>query len=95
MTDIFSIRPATIADVAVLARHRAEMFRDIHSLDEATCADMATAAANYFSQAIPSEEYVGWLAHPVSSPSEIVAGVGIQLRQHCPRCDEMLTRFMS
>ena len=84
MTEIFSVRPATIDDVPVLARHRAEMFRDIHSLDDATSADLATASVTYFSQALPSGEYLGWLAHPDSAPNEIVAGVGMQLRRALP-----------
>jgi GNAT superfamily N-acetyltransferase len=60
------------------------MFRDIHSLDDATCAVMYAASLEYFARAIPTGEYLGWLAHPDESPATIVAGVGIQLRPALP-----------
>jgi GNAT superfamily N-acetyltransferase len=84
MTAIFEVRVATVADVDVLARHRAEMFRDIHSVSDETCAAMAVASRAYFQRAIPAGEFLGWLAHQAHDPTVIVAGAGLQLRPALP-----------
>ena len=80
----FLIRPATLADVPTLARHRAEMFRDIHGMPEDQFDAMADASRRFFESAIPSGEYLAWLAEPASSAGEIVAGAGLQLRRALP-----------
>ena len=40
----FAIRHASAADVGSIARHRAEMFRDIHGLDDAGSAVLLDAS---------------------------------------------------
>ena len=44
MRDAFAIRLATVADAPVLARHRAEMFRDMGDLAEELYASLVDAA---------------------------------------------------
>jgi len=83
------IRPAGADDVGVLARHRAEMFREMGSLDAPVCASLIEAAAEYFARALPSGEYVAWVATPVLDPTTIVAGAGVQLRGMLPRPDHL------
>jgi len=84
MTTDFLIRRATLADVSVLARHRAAMFRDIHGLADDQYESMREASRRYFEAAIPAGEYRAWLATPASSVDEVVAGAGLQLRRALP-----------
>jgi len=38
----------------------------------------------YLRDAIPRDEYVGWLASPDEDPAHVVAGAGVQVRQVLP-----------
>jgi GNAT superfamily N-acetyltransferase len=80
----FSVRPATIADVEAIARHRAEMFRDIHSLNDELCIAIDDASRIAIAHLLDEGEYLGWLAAPVTEPNTIVAGAGIRLRPALP-----------
>jgi GNAT superfamily N-acetyltransferase len=77
-----SIRPATAADAGVLARHRADMFRDMGQLSDDLRDTLLAAARAYFAAAIPDGRYVAWLAE---AGGEIVGGAGLQLRELLPR----------
>ena len=79
------IRRGTPADVDALARHRAEMFRDMGALEDGAYAPLVTATRAWYERAIPAGEYVAWVAHPADRPDEIVAGAGIQFRDLIPR----------
>jgi GNAT superfamily N-acetyltransferase len=81
------VRPAGLEDVALLARHRAEMFREMGVLDAALYARLVDAARDYFTRALPTGEYYGWLATPLSSAATVVAGAGVQVRELMPRPD--------
>jgi GNAT superfamily N-acetyltransferase len=70
-----------------MARHRAEMFRDMGILPEAAYGPLVTASLRYLDTAMRSGEYVGWLAAPDARPEEIVAGAGVQLREVLPHPD--------
>ncbi|HMA36068.1 MAG TPA: GNAT family N-acetyltransferase [Chloroflexia bacterium] len=83
----FSIRPATLDDIAVLAHHRCAMFRDMGRLHAASGAELAAASERYFAAALPAGEYWAWLVAPAARPATIVAGGGLQLRQILPRPD--------
>ena len=84
-TEQFTIRPATAADVDILARHRCEMFKDMGQLQDRFYQELAEVSARYFAQAIPAGEYVAWLVAPRTRPDLIVAGGGMQLRPTLPR----------
>jgi GNAT superfamily N-acetyltransferase len=81
----FTVRPATAADAAAIARHRAEMYRDMGELDEALHRPLVDATRRYVEEAIPAGRYVAWLASPSGQPSQVVAGAGMQLRERLPR----------
>jgi len=81
----FAVRRATIADAPIIARHRAEMFSDMGSLPRALYEDLVAATISYLQKALPSEEYVGWLAAPEGQPELIVAGAGLLQRRIPPR----------
>ncbi len=85
MTDSFSIRLATASDAPVLAGHRAGMFRDMGELPEPLAPALVDATRRYFEEAIPTGEYVGWVAFPRGSLHRIIAGAGVQIRRVLPR----------
>jgi GNAT superfamily N-acetyltransferase len=80
----FVVRTASSSDARVIARHRAEMFSDMGQLPPALYAELVDLTVTYLSQAIPSGEYVGWLASE-SGSSDVVAGAGVQIRRILPR----------
>lgn len=79
-----ALREATVADAAVLAHHRAAMFREIESLDEAGTARVRDATAAWLASAMPRGEYRAWVAE---ADGAVVAGVGLHLRPILPRLD--------
>lgn len=83
----YTLRRATTADAGVLARHRAEMFRDMGRLPDDLYDTLVEASRAYFSQAIADGRYVGWVALLRAPPGEIVGGAGLQLRELLPRPD--------
>jgi GNAT superfamily N-acetyltransferase len=89
------IREATADDAAVLARHRAEMFRAMDQLDPAAYAPLWQESERYFAWAIPAGEFVGWVAVPDSDPQTVVAGAGVQIRGILPRPDPTGERLLT
>jgi GNAT superfamily N-acetyltransferase len=81
----FQIREATLADIQLLARHRAAMFRDMGRLASQWEAPLVRATADYLHDALPRGEYLGWVAQRAASPSEPIGGAGVQLRPILPR----------
>src|SRR3989442_4938545 len=84
MSDAFAIRLATVADAPVLARHRAEMFRDMGDLAEELYAPLVDAARRDLAEWLARGPYVGWAASAAERPHEIVAGAGGELRAPPP-----------
>ena len=91
---MYRIRRATAADAGVLARHRAEMFRDMGQLPDGLSDTLIDAARAYFTQAIADGRYVGWVAELDDRSGEIVAGAGLQLRELLPRPDAVRERLV-
>jgi|SRR5579872_6927982 len=84
MNDEFEIRVATTDDVPTLARYRCEMFKDMGRLKESAYQDLYIAAEQYFHHAIPSGEYLGFLAFLTEDKVNPIAGAGIVLRKIPP-----------
>jgi ribosomal protein S18 acetylase RimI-like enzyme len=80
----FSIRPATTADAAVIALHRARMFQDMGQLPPSVFDSLRAAAELALAGALTRGEYVGWLLTPEGEPGRVVAGAGVQLRDVLP-----------
>lgn len=78
------IRLATTADVPIIAHHRVRMFAEMKVLPWHLREQLFRQTSEYLEQAIPSGEYVGWLASVRGRPYEIVAGAGVQLRPVLP-----------
>ena len=81
----FHIREATAGDVALLAQHRAAMFRDMGQLPPEAEPALVRATVDYLREALPRGGYLGWVAESTSSPPEPVGGAGVQLRPILPR----------
>jgi GNAT superfamily N-acetyltransferase len=84
---MYTIRRATTADAGALARHRAEMFRDMGELPDDLYDTLIDAAGAYFTQAIADGRYVGWVAELRDRSGATVGGAGLQLRELLPRPD--------
>lgn len=91
---MFAIRRATGADASVLARHRAEMFRDMGELPDGLYDTLVEAATAYFARAVPDGSYVAWVAQAGDRRDEIVGGAGLQLRVLLPRPDPTGARLV-
>ena len=85
---LFEIRPATEADVTVMAGHRVSMFREMGSVNPALEGVLLDAATTHIREAMVGGEYVAWLAHPPGEPRRILGGGGVQLRRLFPRPQE-------
>ncbi len=77
----YIIRAATAADAAVIAHHRAAMFRDMGVLVDAAVPALEAAARDYLAQALPAGEYLGWVVH---AGGHVVAGGGVLIRPLLP-----------
>ncbi len=86
MTDQFTVRMATAADASTLAQQRAAMFRDMGVLPQPLNAPLMDASRHYFEEAIPSGEYLGWVAS-IAGSRDVIAGAGLQLRRALPHPD--------
>jgi len=91
---VYRIRRATAADAGVLARHRAEMFRDMGELPASVYDTLIDAARAYLTQAITDGRYVGWVAELDAGSREVVGGAGLQLRELLPRPDVARERLV-
>jgi GNAT superfamily N-acetyltransferase len=85
MSDRFTIRRAGVGDAAVMARHRAMMFRDMGTLSERARQPLIEATERTLAAWVAAGEYIGWLASPDERPGEIVGGAGVQRRNLLPR----------
>src|SRR3989442_7641920 len=68
----------------IIARHRAQMFRDMGELEDAQYPLLVEATRRLVTRMIQAGEYVAWLAAPAGR-AEVVAGAGVQLRTLLPR----------
>src|SRR2546426_9081315 len=79
-----TIRRATVADAAILARHRVEMFREMGQLIPGLSGPLFEASRAYFVEAIPAERYIGWVYESSSGPEAVIGGGGVELRGLAP-----------
>jgi GNAT superfamily N-acetyltransferase len=84
MSDRFVVRRATLGDAAPIARHRAEMFRDMGQLPGHLYSELVEQTIRYLEEALPAEEYVGWLASSTTDARTVVGGAGVQVRRTLP-----------
>lgn len=85
MTPPFVVRRAGPADIPSLARHRAAMFRDMGSLAPDREEALTRATETYLHRAMPSGEYLAWVAQSAGEQPVTIGGAGAQLRSILPR----------
>ena len=88
------MRRATADDIAAIAYHRYAMFRDMGSASADLADELQERTRRYLRQAMPSGEYVGWVAAPAAEPARVVAGAGAQLRRILPRFNDARDRVV-
>lgn len=80
----YTIRPAMVSDAAVIARHRAAMFRD---MGEVPTDDLGSQLLNASTSALDAllreGSYVGFLA--IGTDQAIIGGAGAHVRPQLPR----------
>jgi GNAT superfamily N-acetyltransferase len=84
MPAVFAIRLASLADVDVIARHRAQMFTEMGLIPSHLRSDLISRTIDYLRRAIPAGEYVHWIAATADRPDVVVAGAGVQRRRILP-----------
>ena len=84
MTSEILIRQATVADVVIIARHRAAMFLAMGSATSDVVDRLAAETEVYLQAAMPRQDYLGWVACVAEAPERVVAGAGVQVRRVLP-----------
>jgi GNAT superfamily N-acetyltransferase len=84
VSELFHIRPVTVGDAAVVARHRASMFHDMGAITAGLVDRLIEMTGVRLQEAIAQGEYVGWVASPAHEPDRVVAGAGVQVRRVLP-----------
>lgn len=77
----YTIRRASLADAALIAMHRASMFRDMGELPVADVPSFVAATTPWITERMTRGEYLGWL---VEHDAQVVAGGGVLLSDLWP-----------
>jgi GNAT superfamily N-acetyltransferase len=77
----YRVRLATTDDIAIMIQYRRAMFESMGVSDQAALERMCAAMAGYLAQAIPSGEYLGWVADVAG---DVVASGGLVIRSLPP-----------
>ena len=88
MSERFTIRLATPADVDAIAEHRTRMFQEMGELSADAFEILRAKSQRRLGDLVTRGEYIGWLALPARQPEIIAGGAGVQLRQVLPHPKE-------
>jgi GNAT superfamily N-acetyltransferase len=69
-------------DAAIIAHHRAAMFRDMGSINDEEAAKLEAEVLPHLRQMLADWRYAGWL---IEDSAKVVAGGGVLIRQELPR----------
>jgi GNAT superfamily N-acetyltransferase len=78
----FTVRRASVDDVATIVAHRRAMFQEMRSADADVLDDMAARFGPWVEEKIAAGEYLGWFA--VAEDGSIAAGAGLWLMDWPP-----------
>ena len=84
MSERFTIRLATPADVGAIAEHRARMFEEMGEVPAEAFEILRMKSRERLRDLLTRGEYIGWLAVPARQPDIIAGGAGVQLREVLP-----------
>jgi GNAT superfamily N-acetyltransferase len=79
---MYSIRPATLEDAAIIAAQRRAMFFDMGYRDDRALDDMAEAFLPWLRNKMKAGEYLAWLA--IALDGSVAAGAGLWLMDWPP-----------
>src|SRR5580658_190652 len=79
---MFSIRRATLDDVATIAAHRRSMFFEMGYRDAAALDTMVEAFLPWVRRKMAAEEYLAWLT--IASDGSVAAGAGLWIMDWPP-----------
>lgn len=79
---LYTLRLASADEAAILAHHRAAMFRDMKEVDDQGAAIIENASEDHLAALIEAREYFGFLAEHEGT---VVGGGGVWLRPLLPR----------
>jgi GNAT superfamily N-acetyltransferase len=82
---LFTVRQADADDIALLAYHRAAMFRDMGQIASHQEEALKQATASYLRDALPGGQYLAWVAEDTATAPAAIGGAGVQLRPILPR----------
>ncbi|MGI4757390.1 MAG: GNAT family N-acetyltransferase [Janthinobacterium lividum] len=77
----YSFRLATASDATIIAKHRAQMFRDMGCSSDDETSRIFEASVPWFHQILSDRSYVGWLVLHLGT---VVASGGIHIRDLGP-----------
>ena len=84
MSERYTIRLATPADVGAIAEHRARMFEEMGEVPPEAFDILRTKSRERLRDLLIRGEYIGWLAVSARQPDIIAGGAGVQLRHVLP-----------
>jgi GNAT superfamily N-acetyltransferase len=84
MSERFTIRLATSADVDAIANHRARMFAEMGEVSPEGLEILRTKSHERLHDFLTRGKYIGWLAVPAQNPEIVAGGAGVQLRTVLP-----------
>jgi len=88
MSERFTIRLATLADVDAIAEHRARMFEEMGELSPEAFQILRAKSQERLGDLMTRGQYIGWFAVPTQQPETIAGGAGVQLRKVLPHPKE-------
>jgi GNAT superfamily N-acetyltransferase len=77
-----TVRPATLADIAIIVGHRRSMFAAMGHSDDAKLAAMSSAFEPWLRRRMEAGEYLAWFA--ITADQAVAAGLGLWLMDWPP-----------
>lgn len=78
-----TIRPVSLHEAAIVARHRLRMFQEMGEVPLALADELEQASERALSALLASGEYQGWFAE--TPEGKVVAGAGVHVKPQLPR----------
>jgi GNAT superfamily N-acetyltransferase len=82
MTEGYSIREATAADIETIVRHRREMFFDMGHSDQPVLDELVKSFRPWLAEKLSKQEYRAWFA--IAEDGSVAAGAGVWLMDWPP-----------
>jgi GNAT superfamily N-acetyltransferase len=84
VADTVLIRRATLADIATIAHHRVEMFREMGRVFDGVAEPLRATTIAHLEDSMARDEYVAWMASLPERPDDVIGGAGVHRRSVQP-----------